>query len=173
VRFLVSFGRQHDLDTPLFTGVLESNDAHKGWTRAKVQLLLGDIAQPVVAVLGLTYKPGTSTLRRSAAVELCEWLHDQGARVQAHDPAIQELPDQLRSTIHLASTPLEALRGADLAIVATEWPDYRSLEPHVFTQLMRRPQIIDQNWFLAGTLANSQAITYVATGRAPLTDDQH
>jgi UDPglucose 6-dehydrogenase len=173
VRFLVSFGRQHDLDTPLFTGVLESNDAHKGWTRAKVQLLLGDIAQPVVAVLGLTYKPGTSTLRRSAAVELCEWLHDQGARVQAHDPAIQELPDQLRSTIHLASTPLEALRGADLAIVATEWPDYRSLEPHVFTHLMRRPQIIDQNWFLAGTLANSQAITYVATGRAPLTDDQH
>ena len=173
VRFLVSFGQQHHEDTPLFEGVLASNDAHKGWTRAKVQQLLGDTAQPVVAVLGLTYKPGTNTLRRSASVELCQWLHNQGARVQAHDPEIHELPDELRPIIQLASTPNDALRGADVAVVATEWPDYRALEPDVFTQLMRRPQIIDQNWFLAGTLANDQQIVYVATGRAPLAHDSH
>jgi UDP-glucose 6-dehydrogenase len=39
-----------------------------------------------VAVWGLTYKPGTDTLRRSLAVELCRWLLEQGAQVQAHDP---------------------------------------------------------------------------------------
>ncbi|MDQ2995624.1 MAG: nucleotide sugar dehydrogenase, partial [Chloroflexota bacterium] len=125
VRFLVNFGQQHHEDTPLFAGVLASNDAHKGWTRAKVQQLLGDTAQPIVAVLGLTYKPGTDTLRRSASVELCQWLHSQGAHVQAHDPAIHELPDELRPMIQLAETPHDALRGADVAIVATEWPDYR------------------------------------------------
>jgi UDPglucose 6-dehydrogenase len=171
VRFLVSFGQRHHADTPLFAGVLASNDAHKDWTREKVRQLVVDTAEPIVAMLGLTYKPGTSTLRRSASVELCLWLHEQGAHVQAHDPAIRELPDELRPAIQLAATPQEALRGADVAIVATEWSDYRSLEPQVFTQLMRKPQIIDQNWFLAGTLANSQPIVYVATGRAPVVHD--
>jgi UDPglucose 6-dehydrogenase len=168
LRFLVSFGQQHHMDTPLFAGVLASNDAHKGWTREKITQLLGSIAQPVVAVLGLTYKPGTSTLRRSTAVELCQWLHSQSVRVQAHDPAIHELPEELRPAIQLAGTAQEALAGADIVIIATEWPDYRALEPEIFSQLMRRPQVIDQNWFLAGTLANSPQIVYLATGRAPI-----
>jgi UDPglucose 6-dehydrogenase len=166
VRFLVDFGNRFQVDTPLFRGVLASNDQHKGWLQAKISQLLKGTLEPVVAVLGLTYKPGTSTLRRSTAVELCTQLHGQGVRVQAHDPAIRSLPDELRPMMRLCHTPLEALRGADLAVVATEWPDYRALGPDQFVEAMRRPRVIDPNHFLADLLAGDPRLTYIATGTA-------
>ncbi len=165
VRFLVEFGERYGVATPLFDGVIASNDAHKGWIRDTVRRLLGTAPQPVVAVLGLTYKPGTSTLRRSSSVELCTWLHQQGVRVQAHDPAIAVLPDELRPAITLCASAQAALAGADVAVIATEWPDYRELGAQPFLGQMRRPQVIDQNRFLAATLDNNRRITYVATGK--------
>src|SRR5262249_39822998 len=165
LRYLVSFGREHQVRTPLFHGVLAGNEAHKNWVRDKVRQFLAHAPQPVAAILGLTYKPGTSTLRRSTSVELCAWLRAQGVRVQAHDPAIQELPEELRDVMVLSPTFQEALRGADVAVVATEWPQYRTLESGDFVAAMRRPQVIDQNHFLANALAGDDRITYAATGR--------
>jgi UDPglucose 6-dehydrogenase len=166
VRFLVDFGRRYAVATPLFNGVLASNDVHKGWVRETVSRLLNVNEQPVAAILGLTYKPGTSTLRRSASVELCVWLHAQGVHVRAYDPAVAALPCELAASVTLCSTAQEALSGADVAVVATEWPEYRNLETHQFLDAMRRPQVIDQNRFLVDALGNDPRITYVATGKA-------
>jgi UDPglucose 6-dehydrogenase len=165
VRFLVRFGQDYHIDTPLFNGVLASNRIHQGWLYTKVAHYLQTTAQPTVAVLGLTYKPGTSTLRRSASVALCQWLHQQGIRVRAHDPAIGMLPAELQPVMELCVQPHTALSGADLAIIATEWPDYRTLHAEDFLYTMRQPQIIDQNWFLSSSLAGDQRVIYVATGR--------
>src|SRR5207253_2413405 len=60
VRFLIGLAEQNGVEAPLFRGVWAGNRAHKDWTRATVARLLGGAAGPVVAVLGLTYKPGTS-----------------------------------------------------------------------------------------------------------------
>jgi UDPglucose 6-dehydrogenase len=166
VRFLTAFGRTHALDTPLFDGVIASNDIHKQWVRQKVIRLLGTGAYgATVAVLGLTYKAGTDTLRRSLSVELCRWLHERGHHIRAHDPAVRELPDDLKQLVTLCGSAREALSGADVAIVATEWPDYRALRPEDFVETMRRPRVIDQNYFLAGGLGADARLTYAAPGR--------
>jgi len=172
VRFLTGFGRQYHLATPLLEGVLASNAVHTEWARRKVTSLLGDTRGAAVAVLGLTYKPGTDTLRRSWSVELCRWMQRQGIRVRAHDPAVTHLPDELRPVIDLRPTVADALAGADLAVVATEWPQYRGLKADDFAATMRRARVIDQNWFLAAALGNDARITYVATGR-PVGDTKH
>ena len=138
LRFLIDLGEQGRLPTPLFRGVLASNERHKGWLQNKIAEALVGIPRPVAAVLGLTYKPGTSTLRRSASVELCGWLQRRGVEVRAHDPAVNCLPDRLRSAVHLCSGPSEALAGADVAVVATEWPAYRLLSSEQFRAGMRR-----------------------------------
>ena len=166
VTFLATFGTQFGVETPLMCGVLSSNDVHKQWMRNTVSRLLKGAAEPVVAVLGLTYKPGTDTLRRSTAVELCRWMREQSVTVRAHDPAVKELPEELRSLIDKRPSIAEALRGADLAILATEWPEYRELKADEFVNGMRRPRVIDQNWFLAKLLDGDPRITYVATGRS-------
>ena len=82
VRFLVAQGRKTQVGVPLFEGVLASNERHKNWLQDHARHALAGVDRPVVTVLGLTYKPGTSTLRRSAAVEVCRWLHGQGASVR-------------------------------------------------------------------------------------------
>jgi UDPglucose 6-dehydrogenase len=165
VRFLVNFGDRHEVPTPLFRGVQASNRQHQGWARDKVLALLGADPGGVVAVLGLTYKPGTSTLRRSASVELCRDLYQAGARVRAHDPAVAALPEELQGALSLCATPQDALRGADVAVVATAWPDYQALRADEVVALMRKPQVIDQARFLAVALGDEPRVTYVATGK--------
>jgi UDPglucose 6-dehydrogenase len=166
LQFLSRFGKDLDVATPLFDGVLASNDSHKLWLRDKIAALLAGHASPVVAVLGLTYKPGTSTLRRSASLELCAWLHERGARVKAHDPAVQTLPPELGRFIEVCETAEQALTGADLLVVATQWPEYRSLPAATIVSSMRRPQVLDESWFLAQELAGVSNLRYFAPGKA-------
>jgi UDPglucose 6-dehydrogenase len=65
----------------------------------------------------------------------------------------------------LCPTAEEALAGADVAIIATEWPQFRDLGAELFVRAMRRPQVIDPNHFLAGTLGGDPRIRYAATGK--------
>jgi len=165
LRYLVAFGKSNHVDTPLFGGVLESNALHANWMHDKLHQILAGRSPAVVAIFGLTYTAGTSTLRRSASVELAVWLHQQGIRVQAHDPAVDALPDELNQFIVLCNSPQEAMTGADAVVIATEWPDYRNLQANEFVQFMRLPQVIDQNWFMAKVLAGDDRIAYFATGK--------
>ena len=68
--------------------------------------------------------------------------------------------------LELAADPLAALDGADLAVVATEWPEFRALKATDVCARMRRPCVLDPNHFLAGALGGDPRLTYVATGRA-------
>lgn len=165
VRYLQGFGRLHDVGTPFFDGLLASNEAHKGWIRDRLSEALAGVESPVVAMLGLTYKPGTSTLRRSLAIELCAWLGEQGVTVQAHDPAVRTLGSQAPRTTTLLGDARTALHAADVAVVATEWPEFAALSSDDFAAGMRTTVVIDQNWFLASALADDPRITYTATGR--------
>jgi UDPglucose 6-dehydrogenase len=165
LRFLSHFGQELGVATPLFDGVLASNDSHKLWLRDKIASLLVGVADPLVAVLGLTYKPGTNTLRRSASVELCHWLHERGIRVKAHDPSLPALPAELASMIVACDTAEAAVAGADIVVVATEWPEFRRLDPAVLVSSMRHARVVDQSWFLSRELSNVPRLRYYAPGR--------
>ena len=95
IQFLRDIARRSNLSLPLITGVKESNDAHRKWVGRKIEAIFDDVRGRTIAILGLTYKPGTDTLRRSSAVELCRWLATRGAVVQAYDPAVHALPGDL------------------------------------------------------------------------------
>ena len=127
LRFLVHRGEDVEVATPLLQGVLASNEVHKHWVREHVERLLTNIAYPIVTVLGLTYKAGTSTLRRSSAIELCLWLNQRGVCVRGYDPAVSRLPKELDGVVELTANALEALNGSHLAVIATEWPSFRNL----------------------------------------------
>jgi UDP-N-acetyl-D-mannosaminuronate dehydrogenase len=100
-------------------------------------------------------------LRRSSAIELCRWLHDQGARVVAHDPAVKSLPQELQSIIKLQNSPAGAASGVDVLIVATEWPMYREVALDIFFGLT----VVDANRFLRDKLEGHAAVRYVTIGK--------
>lgn len=164
VVYLKDLGSRVGRPTLLLDGVEASNRAHRDWTRQRLQDELGSLAGKTVAVWGLTYKPGTDTLRRSMAVELCRWLLDQGASVKAHDPVARRLPDDLGGVAR-AESPLEAAAGASAVVVATEWPEYRAIQADALAAVMPAGLLIDPNRFLNPTLAADSRIRVIAVGQ--------
>lgn len=149
---------------PLLGSIKESNDRHKGWAQERLRAALGTLGGRKICVWGLTYKPGTDTLRRSAAVELCRWLAGQEARVAAYDPAVKTLPDDLRGVIALQPSAHDAAAGADAVVVATEWPEIResaaaALPPGSIV-------VIDANRFLPPAAIEREGVRYFSVGRA-------
>ena len=164
VQSLCALSKEYGRSSRVLSAIMASNNEHKRWPLQTVRSSIGPIADKKVAVLGLTYKPGTDTLRRSGAVELCRWLVQEGAAVRAHDPAVKRLPKELAEQFDLFPSPLEALKGASAAVIATEWPDYRSISAEDITSTMDSPVVVDPNRFLAATLAGRAAIRYAAVG---------
>jgi UDPglucose 6-dehydrogenase len=166
--FLGGLAEREGLPAGLVTGVRESNIAHRGWARRTLQTRFADggLAGRRIAVWGLTYKPGTSTLRRSSSLELCDWLAAAGADVVAYDPAIGELPPE-HSAIGLTRDALTAARDADALVVSTPWPEFRELAAEeLLAALADAPLVLDAGSHLAATLGEQPAerVTYLRVG---------
>lgn len=103
-----------------------------------------------VAVLGLTFKPGTDDLREAPSLENVPLLLEQGADIYAYDPVgadnfKKKYPEGQngRGTITYVENPEEALKGANVCFIFTEWGEIKSLEPGTYKELMRTPLVYD------------------------------
>lgn len=165
VSSLTEIGDRENLPTHVLAAVRQSNEAHKAWPRRRLREILGTLRGRSIAVLGLSYKPGTDTLRRSSAVETCRWLREQGASVAAYDPVIRALPPELGAVIDLRPTVEGALRGASAVLVATEWPELAAITADDVVAWMREPVVLDPAGVLGSALGADPRIRYFAVGR--------
>lgn len=166
INFLVEKGNEHQLPSFLFRSIKQSNDYHKSWMKNKLIEIFHDLKDKNFAILGLTYKPGTNTLRRSSSVELCVWLTQQGAHVAAYDPVIDVLPDELGKQFHCTGDLEAALNGADALIICTEWPEFRKIKLLTIKSLLKKPVVVvDPNNFL-DNLSNEAGILHVNIGKS-------
>ncbi len=122
-----------------------------------VELCGGSIDRVKVTVLGATFKPNSDDLRDSPAIAIAQTLVDWGAQVTITDPAgvanVQARYPQFRATESLD----EALRGAQVVLLLTEWKDYQDLDPVWARSLVAEPKMVDgrnvldpQAWVDAG-----------------------
>jgi UDPglucose 6-dehydrogenase len=145
--------------------IKQSNDLHRGWAFLRLQSRLGDLRGKKITVLGLTYTPNTDTLRRSAAIELCQKLLAVGANVAAFDPAIKKLPPEL-GEVSLANDTAAALQAADAAVFCTEWPQFRAADWAKIVPEMRQRVFVDANRFLENELKSIAGVEHLSVGRA-------
>lgn len=162
IEFLVAESRGKKLITPLLSSVRASNDEHKNWVRRKLIEIFPALKGVKVAIWGLTYKPGTDTLRRSLAVELCDWLIKQEAAVHVHDPVVRELPEHWSGRVVSHALSLDAVAGADVLVVGTEWPEFREAALQLSSGHSNLV-VIDANRHLQAAVASS-GLKYVAVG---------
>ncbi len=165
VSFLTELGSHVGRPTRLMEGVRTSNTAHRAWAARRLDEALGGVSGRRVAVWGLTYKPGTDTLRSSDAVTLCAWLRDHGAAVHAFDPAIATAPAGQLAGVVLHGDAVAAARGADALVVMTPWPVLRETPAAEVVSAMASPIVLDANRFLDGTLGSHPDVRYVTVGR--------
>jgi UDPglucose 6-dehydrogenase len=163
VQYLKLLSRDADQPGLLLNSIKESNDRHRNWVQRKLTERFGTLHGKRIAVLGLTYKPDTDTLRRSTSVELCTWLTQQGADVVAHDPRVRELPPELASRMELQPDLDQAMRNALAIVIATPWPEYKTLSAERVRKAVDQPVVIDLNRCASGTL-DVERVEYLSVG---------
>jgi UDPglucose 6-dehydrogenase len=166
VRFLSQLAEQHHVKTPVIASVLASNEAHGVWSIDRLRERLGPLDGRSVAVLGLSYKPGTDAIRRSAALQLVRDLVAAHCAVRAFDPAVRRVPPDIGGDLVLAQDVRQAMHGADAVVIATEWPQFRSLTAEDFTSSMSGNLILDPGRFLSPAIAADPRLTLLSVGRA-------
>ncbi|MEO6568510.1 MAG: nucleotide sugar dehydrogenase [Opitutaceae bacterium] len=148
----------------VFPAIKRSNDRHRQWALRKIKQLFAQPPLEPIALLGLTYKPGTDTLRRSSAVELAKALHHGGFKVAAHDPSLAALPPEL-GFITLLREPATLTRDAAALVVCTEWPAFRERSDWgALVKGMHAPIVIDATRFLAKPLGGINPLKYLTVG---------
>jgi Predicted UDP-glucose 6-dehydrogenase len=161
---LTGIARETRESAELIAAILRSNEAHKTWALRRLKTIFGKLDGVTVAILGLTYKADTNTLRRSSAVELCSELLGQCARVRCYDPVVKALPAKLSSAM-ICESLSDALRQAEAAVIATEWPQIKEADWPTLIQTMKRPPVIlDANRFLNLRTDALPSVRYFAVG---------
>jgi UDPglucose 6-dehydrogenase len=162
---LRGFGDEHGLDTPLLDGAWEANAEQNRLVLRKLTRAIPTLNGARVAVLGLTYKADTSTLRRSAALEVIGDLVAAGAVVSAHDPRADREELKSYSGFAFYEDPLDALSGAVALVLMTPWSDYRTLNFADVRGRMDGDYVLDTAGLWDSDAVRAGGLTYDEIGR--------
>jgi UDPglucose 6-dehydrogenase len=150
----------------LLTAVIEVNELQKRRVVNKLQHRLGSLAGRRVALLGLAFKPDTDDMREASSLVLAARLQGEGAEVSAYDPVAVDVAKGLLDNVEFCGSAMEALDGADAAVLVTEWPEFAELDWLAAAGRMARPLLIDGRNFLDPNLLRSAGFEYEGIGRA-------
>jgi UDPglucose 6-dehydrogenase len=148
----------------LLNAVIEVNELQKRRLVSKLQKHLGSLAGKTIALLGLAFKPNTDDLREAPSIVLASRLLAEGADVRAWDPVVDG-SSVLKGTI-VCDSVLEAVRGADAAVIVTEWDELRDLARPEIRAAMRNPLIVDGRNLLDPAETTRAGFAYEGMGRA-------
>jgi UDPglucose 6-dehydrogenase len=148
----------------LLSAVIEVNELQKRRVISKLQKHLGRLRGKRVALLGLAFKPNTDDMREAPSVVLASRLLAEGAEVRGWDPVAE--PGELLNGVSICETVLDAVRGADAAVVVTEWDELRELATAEVRDAMRKPLIVDGRNLLDPEAVERLGFAYEGIGRA-------
>jgi len=150
----------------LLTAVIEVNELQKRRTIGKLQKHLGSLVNKEVALLGVAFKPDTDDVREATSLVLAARLQGEGANVRVYDPVALENAEELLGGARVCTSALEALDGADAAVLVTEWPEFAELDwAGAAHERMASPVLIDGRNFLDREALRAAGFTYEGIGR--------
>jgi UDPglucose 6-dehydrogenase len=164
---LLALGEEHGCPMHLVTATRVVNEAQCLHVVEKLQHILKGVRGRVIGVLGLAFKPGTDDVRESPAIAIIRMLLEREAHIRAHDPiATKNARSELEGTDVVFVDDMHALaRGADALVVATDWPEYRSVNLIGLKNDMRSPILVDARNLFSAREATEAGFTYLGVGR--------
>ncbi|MEX0973068.1 MAG: UDP-glucose/GDP-mannose dehydrogenase family protein [Solirubrobacterales bacterium] len=154
----------------LLSAVIDVNELQKRRVVQKLKSRLGPLAGRRIALLGLAFKADTDDMRDAASLVLAARLEGEGAEVAAYDPIAAERARDLLPTVELCDSALDALDGADAAVLVTEWPEFAELDWAEAAGRMSRALLIDGRNFLDPDSLLSAGFEYEGIGQAAAQD---
>ena len=164
--------KEHGYQLKTVEACVDVNSAQKTRLFAKAKERMISFSGLKVAVLGLTFKAGTDDLREAPSIDNLKLLLAAGADVYAYDPKGVERSRQLfpegkleKGSMTYVSSVDEALKGANICFVFTEWPEIRALTPTEFKQKMHTPLVYDGRNLFKPSEMKEAGVEYYSIGR--------
>ncbi|MGD6943766.1 UDP-glucose dehydrogenase family protein [Cytobacillus gottheilii] len=165
---LVQLAGHVDHPFELLEAVIGVNKRQHTLAVAKAKEAAGELAGKRIALLGLAFKPNTDDIREAPSLTILKMLIEENADVIAYDPAaVLNIQSIFGNEIQYTENINEALKDADLAIIATEWDQIIQFPLVQYEELMKTPLIIDGRNCYSLSDIERHSITYTSVGRSP------
>jgi UDPglucose 6-dehydrogenase len=160
----------HDSGFP--TGIIEAviasnNERRKRMVTKIVTACGGSVAGKRLGVLGLTFKANTDDMRDSPSLDIVPALIAAGATVAVYDPeGMNEAKKEFKQPeIIWCGSSYDALKGADAAVILTEWDEFKDIDVNKLKSLLKKPLVIDLRNILNEDVVKNAGIEYVCVGK--------
>jgi UDPglucose 6-dehydrogenase len=164
---LQQMAREHGCPSSITEATIKSNHDRKlRMARKIIAAAEGTVRGKTIAVLGLTFKPGTDDMREGASLVIVPALMDAGATIRTYDPqGMKEAAKLLTGDITWCKNAYETMEGADMVVILTEWNEFRNLDLKKTRELLRKPVIVDLRNVYKRQDMKRYGFHYVSIGR--------
>ena len=163
IAVLSDIGKRKKIKTQMINATREVNNSRQQKVVKKIKSILGSLRNKNIAILGLTYKPGTSTLRRSMSLEIAKKLLIGGAKIKAFDPKITGSIKGF-SGVKICLDVYSAIADADAILLATDWSEFKQLDFAKIKKLAGKAVIVDCKNFLSPESVKKNGLDYYGIG---------
>ncbi len=164
VQALISISREYGYDFGLLREVERINQEARMDIVQKAEKMLGTLEGKTVGVLGLAFKPNTDDMRDAPSIDIIRELVARGAKVKAYDPEAMNVAATKIQGIEFAKSAKEAVEGADILLLLTEWNDFREMDPEEIKKLMRGKAVVDARSIWDPSEMRKLGFEYVGVG---------
>lgn len=163
---MAQMGKKYGARLSLIETTIAQNDARKVQMAQRVTEMTGGRPDVRIAVLGLAFKGGTDDCRDSPAMQILQEILKQHSNVCVYDPkAMENAEKMLGDAVEYAQTAEQACEKADIAVILTEWEEFKQLDLAKLRLIMNKPQILDLRNMLDGEQASAQGFVYSCIGK--------
>lgn len=168
LRAMMTVAERERIALPIISGAYAKNANRRNAFVARVKETLGGLNGKTIGLLGVTYKVGTSTLRRSLALEITGLLQKEGAVIRASDPMAKKEEVEAVGGIHFFTDQYEMAEGCNAIILMTAWQEYKDINVTKVAKVIKEPKtFFDTRNFLKDREEEFKkaGIKYIGIGR--------
>jgi UDPglucose 6-dehydrogenase len=157
---LIGVAEDAGYDFGLLRAVITADEQQRQRLADKVrQAAGGGLMGRRIGVWGVAFKAGTDDIRESPALRIAQLLQAEGAEVVAYDPRA------VSDSVIMASSPVEAARGVDVLLIATEWPEFKEVDLNAVAAVMKGFRVVDSRNILDPSKVRAAGLDYWGLGR--------
>lgn len=164
-RALTTVADSFGVETRIVDAVIDANDKQRLAMLPKIEGLVGDLNGKRIGVLGLSFKPETDDMRESPATDIIKELVKRGASIKAYDPVAMAEAKHVLPEIEYAVDEYDAITGADMMVIITEWNQFRALDMEKVKKLLKASKIVDLRNVYEPDDMRELGFEYVGVGR--------
>src|ERR1035437_7194223 len=164
-RALTTVADHFGVETRIVDAVIDANERQRSAMIPKIERLVGDLSGKQIGVLGLSFKPETDDMRESPAIDIINELTLRGAKVRAFDPVAMDEARHCLPDIEYAVDEYDAVKGADILVIVTEWNQFRALDMAKVKSLLNAPRIADLRNIYEPDDMRAMGFEYIGVGR--------